>query len=118
MPIDPHKANIVIYRVKQFAGSAVLTPIYINGKKKSPMLSNGSFQTLTLDPGKYIFHTEPGNWMTPIARRTEVSLAAGEKYFMRFKIDNYQVVMFAKFELVEKEQALVEIKNMRLSLEK
>lgn len=111
-------ANVVVYRISQFTGSAVLTPVYINGEKQDFMLSTGSFQMLKLNPGNYVFNAEPGNWMTPIARQTEVSFSAGGEYFMRFKTDNRLVVMFDHFEIIPKENAINELKSMKMSLEK
>ena len=115
---NDNKASVLIYRIKQLTGSAVLTPVYINGKKQDFSLSCGSFATVNLDPGEYVFHTKARDWMTPIAKRTKISVEAGKEYLMRFKTKIYVVEMVDTFELVPKDIAVNELKNMRKSLEK
>lgn len=82
------KARLVIYRDKQFAGSALNYAIYINDVKLCK-LSNNRFIEWEIDPGEVVVNAKRGG-MEAFKKKTEIKLDAepGEIYYIRCDIQS------------------------------
>jgi len=101
-----------VYRIKQFIGSGVLQPVYVDGVEHGTSLSPGSYTVIKVNPGVRVIHSKSG----AIDRRTEMNFHPGETYFVRFH--SYMVVteIFTKADLLSEASALPEISKMRLAV--
>lgn len=77
------KAKLIIYRDKQFAGSALNFAIYINDVKLCK-LSNNRYIEWEVDPGEIVVNAKRGG-MEAFKKKTEIKLdaEAGATYFIR-----------------------------------
>ncbi len=80
---DGGKAKLVIYRDKQFAGSALNFALYINDVKLCK-LSNNRYIEWEVDPGEVIVNAKRGG-MEAFKKKTEIKLdaEAGATYYIR-----------------------------------
>ena len=80
---DGGKAKLVIYRDKQFAGSALNFAIYINDVKLCK-LSNNRFIEWEIEPGEVVVNAKRGG-IEAFKKKTEIKLdaEAGATYYIR-----------------------------------
>ncbi len=80
------KAKLIIYRDKQFAGSALNYAIYINNVKLCK-LSNNRYIEWEIDPGEVVVNAKRGG-MEAFKKKTEIKLdtEGGEIYYIRADI--------------------------------
>ncbi len=93
------KAKVVIYRDKQFAGSALNFAIYINDVKLCK-LSNNRYIEWEVDPGEVVINAKRGG-IEAFKKKTEIKLdtESGGVYFIR--CDLKSSLMRTRMELSE-----------------
>lgn len=126
-PVAEDKGNVYIYRPYTKFNEGGYPNVFVNGEKKFALKDKG-YAVLSLQPGNYelkIEGTTMGtNWWPPAVTRT-LGVEAGREYFMRvipalpsgaapgpYLFTNN--ISRALVTLVKREQALSEIRDLRL----
>jgi len=80
-PVDERKGDVYIYRIKSDIARA--QPFYTTADGHiGPMLENGSYVVLHLDPGKHNIVVSPGPW--GFNRGLTIQVKAGERSYYQF----------------------------------
>lgn len=108
---SPGKARIYIYRPDVYYGKAITYSVLLN-KKKISDIGNLGFFTIELDPGKYTIEPDTQS----IDNSLDIILVENSVTFLRLKTNERPPLCFCtslQFEVIEKNMALIELKNTR-----
>lgn len=100
------KANVYIYRYKQYAGGGLEPSVYCDGEELARM-DNGRYFTVKLSPGKYVFRSNDKQ------AGIELELKSGEEYYIRVEIVAGFMKGHGRLVLTQKEQGSYEIKKLK-----
>ncbi len=107
---SPHlavdKVRVIVYRYKQYAGSAIRPSIYCDEKDTS-RVQNGRYVALSLAPGKHTFRS------TDAQSQIELDLKPGQEYYIRIDIAAGMWKGHGRLTLVQPEQGAAELKQMK-----
>lgn len=100
------KAEVYIYRYKQFIGYMVEPSVYCNEVQLARM-DNGRYFKVTLEPGTYTFRSNDKQ------SGIEMELKSGEQYYIRVEIASGMLKQSGRLVLMAKEQGAYEIKKLK-----
>src|SRR6266699_1491 len=101
--LQKDKAIVYFYRYKQYAGSMLAPSVYCDEAQLARM-DNGSYFTVTIDPGKHTFRSNDKQ------SGAEINLKAGQEYFLRVEIVAGFMKGHGRLVAVVPEQARYELK--------
>ncbi|MVW74261.1 DUF2846 domain-containing protein [Pseudomonas xionganensis] len=106
------KSQIYIYRPWAFTAGGVGLPILHNGEQLPYPLHNKGYLHYLAQAGHHEIHVNANGL---IDRKLQLYTKPGETYFIKLTIQNYFAVMGTRLLLVDKDTALKEIQNYKLS---
>ena len=107
IPPKDGSATVVIYRYKQYTGSADKTAIIDNGESVG-VIFNGGFMVYETEPGLHRMHTDTVGVDKPVT----INIEAGEIYYFRADFQPGWVGLW-RLSAIHPEQALEELKSVR-----
>lgn len=105
-PAPDAKANVYVYRYKQFAGSGLEPSVYCDDVELARM-DNGRYFTVKLAPGKHTFRSNDKQ------AGIEIELKGGEEYYIRVEIVPGFMKGHGRLVFMQKEQGSYEIKKLK-----
>ena len=104
------KSQVIVYRYKQYAGSADEPDVIDNGKNVGT-IKNGGFISYTTTPGLHKVHTSTAG----IDKAVNITLEPGAVYYMRADFQPAWIG-FWRMSVIYPEQAIGELNSTRLSM--
>ena len=105
-PKPDAKARVTVYRYKQYMGKALRPSIYCDDDNVA-RLQDGRYVVLVLPPGTHTLRSNDKQ------SQVELSLKAGEEYFVRIDIATGMWKGHGRLTLVQREQGMGELRKMK-----